>query len=81
MKGKFKKAVSLVSAIAMSAVAVSAVLPAYAEKKTETSAENTVFPYTIEGEDMEGADLWTSIYETQLPGYSGEGFAYLTGGT
>ncbi|MBR3269606.1 MAG: beta-mannosidase [Oscillospiraceae bacterium] len=32
----------------------------------------------IEGEDMKGATLWTSIYQTELPGFSGEGFAYLT---
>ncbi|MDE6834816.1 MAG: beta-mannosidase, partial [Ruminococcus sp.] len=35
---------------------------------------------TIEGEDLEGAELWTSIYENQIPDYSGEGFTYLTGG-
>ncbi|MBR1899001.1 MAG: beta-mannosidase [Oscillospiraceae bacterium] len=33
---------------------------------------------TYEVETLEGADVWTSIYENQLPGYSGEGFAYLT---
>ncbi len=31
-----------------------------------------------ECEDLSGAELWTSIYENQLPGYSGEGFAYVT---
>ena len=35
----------------------------------------------IEGENLEGSDqLWTSIYQTEIPGYSGEGFAYLTAG-
>ena len=34
---------------------------------------------TYECETFEGVDqVWTSIYETQTPGYSGEGFAYLT---
>ena len=32
----------------------------------------------IEGEDLKGADTWTSIYQTEIPGYSGAGFAYLT---
>ena len=41
------------------------------------SAAATVFPYVVEGEKLEGADLWTSIYQDELPGYSGEGFAYL----
>ena len=38
----------------------------------------TDFPYVVEGEALKGADLWTSIYQDELPGYSGEGFAYLT---
>ncbi len=78
MKSKIKNAFSLVVASAMTAVSISAVMPAYAEK--DTSAEMTQFPYTIEGENMEGAELWTSIYENEIPGYSGEGFTYLTGG-
>ncbi len=41
-------------------------------------AADTAEPLRIEGEDMEGASLWTSIYENQIPGYSGEGFFYLT---
>ena len=45
------------------------------------AAGETSFPYTIEAEDMKGAELWTDIYGTQLPDYSGKGFAYLTGGT
>ncbi len=44
----------------------------------DTSSEG--FSYMIEGEDLEGATLWTSIYQDELPGYSGEGFAYLSGG-
>lgn len=79
MKNKIKKAISLVSAVAMSAVAISSVIPAYAEKKTDTKA--TSFPYTIEGEDMDDVEkVWTSIYENEVPNYSGEGFAYITSG-
>ncbi|MDE6426451.1 MAG: beta-mannosidase [Ruminococcus sp.] len=78
MKNKIKKALSLISAMAVSAVAMSSVIPAYAEKKTASKA--TTFPYTIEGEDLDGAELWTSIYENQIPDYSGKGFVYLTGG-
>ena len=34
---------------------------------------------TYEVEDFEGVDqVWTSIYENEIPGYSGEGFLYLT---
>ena len=37
---------------------------------------------TYEVETFEGVDqVWTSIYENQIPGYSGEGFAYLTNAT
>ena len=41
------------------------------------TSDNIIFESECEllGEDTE---LWTSIYETQLPGYSGDGFAYLT---
>lgn len=42
------------------------------------TAADTAEPFRIEGEALTGADTWTSIYETQIPGYSGEGFAYLT---
>lgn len=47
---------------------------------TATAADKTSFPYTIEGENLEGAELWTKIYQTEVPGYTGEGFTYLTGG-
>ncbi|MBD5159953.1 MAG: beta-mannosidase, partial [Ruminococcus sp.] len=78
MKKKLKKALSILSAMTVSAVSMMSIIPAYAEKDTATKA--TTFPYTIEGEDLEGAELWTSIYENQVPGYSGEGFTYLTSG-
>lgn len=87
MKGRLKKAFSLVSAVAMSAVSISAVIPAYAEKDT-SKTEMTQFPYTIEGEDLMenlGSDnaaqtkLWEKIYENEIPDFSGKGFAYITG--
>ncbi len=72
MKSFIKKIAAVFSAAAMTAVSMPGITPAV--------AADTVFPYMIQGEDMEGAELWTSIYENQLPDYSGEGFAYLTGG-
>lgn len=71
-----KKFISKFSAI-LSAAAVTAVSMPFAASVV-TAADTTSFPYTIEGENMEGADLWTSIYNDQIPGYSGEGFVYLT---
>ena len=66
----FRKTVSAVLAAAM-AGSMLAVLPA------PVSAANGLGTY--ECEEFEGVDqTWTSIYERQTPGYSGEGFAYLT---
>lgn len=72
MKNLFKKTIAAVSAAAITALSVPFI--------PQVIAADTSFPYTIQGEDMEGADLWTSIYENQIPGYNGEGFAYLTNG-
>ncbi|MDE6664990.1 MAG: beta-mannosidase [Ruminococcus sp.] len=80
MRGKIKKAVSLVMAGALTAVGMTSVLSGSAVEKIEDDLIVTSFPYTIEGEDLEGAELWTSIYENQIPDYSGKGFTYLTGG-
>ena len=73
MNNKLKRFVSMTAAAVISAVSMPAVTPV-------TAADTTSFPYVIEGEDMEGADLWTSIYQTEIPGYSGKGFTYITGG-
>ena len=44
--------------------------------------EYITFPYTIEAETCDGAEVWTTVYEHKIGGeYSGEGFYYLTGGT
>ncbi len=69
MKNYVKKLVSVVLAASMSAGMLS-MMPG------TVSAANGLGTYEVE--TLEGAELWTSIYETQLPGYSGEGFAYLT---
>ncbi len=80
MNSKLNKTVSLAAAAVMAASACGSFGLSGAIAAGETSSAATNFPYTIEGENLEGATLWTSIYENQLPGYSGEGFAYLTGG-
>lgn len=89
MNNKFKKTFS---AMAAAAVTVSACIPFLgAVGSVSAEGDYTQFPYSIEGEalkegdasgdmsSMNDATLWTSIYENQLPGYTGDGFAYLTG--
>ena len=78
MNRKLKKTVSLAAAAAMAAAQCGSSGLFGVIAAGETSSALTSFPYTIEGENLEGATLWTSIYENQIPGYSGEGFAYLT---
>ena len=73
MQGKLKRSLA-----ALSAAAITALQCAPFSVPTVSAAETTSFPFTIEGENMEGATLWTSIYETKIPDYSGEGFWYLT---
>jgi len=77
MKSKLRKAIAFAAAGVMAAVQCSSAGLFNAIAAGEATAA-TAFPYTIEGEDMEGADLWTSIYQTEIPGYSGKGFYYLT---
>ena len=77
MKSKLRKAIALAAAGVMAAVQCSSTGLFNAIAAGEAAAA-TAFPYTIEGEKMKGADLWTSIYQTEIPGYSGEGFYYLT---
>lgn len=79
MNRKLKKTVSLAAAAAMAAVQCGSSGLFGVIAAGETSSALTSFPYTIEGENLEGATLWTSIYQDEIPGYSGEGFAYLTG--
>lgn len=76
MRKNFKKTLALTSAAALAACqwASAGVFAA------DEQAAATQFPFTIEGEDMTDAKLWTEIYENETPGYSGEGFTYITGG-
>lgn len=72
MHKTLKKAASLLSAAAM-LITSSAVTP------SASAEESSDVIFQSECEVLgEGTEVWTSIYETQLPGYSGEGFAYLT---
>lgn len=91
---KFRKLISLLSAAAMTTTALT-VTSAF-DVSAADDEDVTSFPYTIEGENMlsttvsdytqfddnqTDTQVWTSIYETQLPDYSGDGFVYLTNNT
>lgn len=69
---KARKITAFVSAAVMTAASMPFTAP--------VSAADTKFPYTIQGEDMEGAEPWTKIYSDEFPGFNGEGFTYITGG-
>ena len=77
MNGKLKKGLALAAAGVMAAVQYGST-GLFTSVAAGEAAAATSFPYVIEGEDMKGAELWTSIYQTEIPGYSGEGFFYLT---
>lgn len=76
MNSKFKKTFSFVAAAAISVSACSALSGSIAAE-TETVVRG-LGTYEAEELDIGGQDIWTSVYEKQLPGYSGEGFIYLT---
>ncbi len=76
MKKSITKAIGAVMALSMCA-AGTGLLPAVAEETSKKTADALPLG-TYEVETFEGAEVWTSIYENQIPGYSGEGFAYLT---
>jgi len=76
MKKSIRKTVSALLALTMCA-AGTGLLPVIAED-TETKTLEALPLGTYEVETFDGADVWTSIYENQIPDYSGEGFAYLT---
>ena len=73
MNDFLKKCTALISAVTMTASALPNAL--------SINAADTEFPLVIEGENLDGATLWTSIYEINVPDYSGEGFTYLTNNT
>ena len=71
MKKSIRKTLSAAVAAAMCA-GLAGAMPA-----APVSAANGMGTYEVE--TFEGVDqVWTSIYENQLPGYYGDGFAYLT---
>ncbi|MDE5648806.1 MAG: hypothetical protein K2I33_02750, partial [Oscillospiraceae bacterium] len=74
---KLKKMLSLFSAVAMTATACVFTVPVSAEE----SESNVIFQSECEDLTLKDLTVWTSIYNTQLPGYSGEGFVYLTNGS
>lgn len=72
---KLKKALSVIAA---SVIGAGAVLPM---SGSIIAAETTARPLgTYEAEELDIGDqqIWTSIYDDKIPGYSGEGFVYLT---
>ncbi len=74
MNSKLKRILSLAAASGMLAVTAS-VLPA-----PVSAVDEGEVIFTAECETLEGVEtVWTSIYENQTPGYSGDGFAYLSG--
>lgn len=74
---KLKKAIALFSAAAVTASVCVFTVPSSAED----SASDVIFQSECEDLTLKDLTVWTSIYDTQLPGYSGEGFVYLTNGS
>lgn len=72
-----KKILSLFSAAAVTATACVFTVPVSAEE----SESKIIFQSECEDLTLKDLTVWTSIYDTQLPGYSGEGFVYLTNGS
>lgn len=75
---KLKKFFAALSAAAV-ASAASACIPVTAEESVVQVQVGT----TAEVEDLtlNGTTVWTKIYQDEFPGYSGEGFVYMTGGS
>ena len=76
---KIKRLISIAAATVLSVTTL-----AFSASSAFAADEDPVissFPATVECEDLNlnGDKVWTSVYENQIPGYSGEGFAYLTG--
>lgn len=78
MNNRLKKTFSMMAAAAFSAAACMPVMQAIAEGEAPDYPVRQ--PGTYEAEELElgGNQIWTSIYDVQTPGYSGEGFVYLT---
>ncbi len=75
---KCKKIASFFCAAVMTVSMCTFSLPSNAEP----DGSNVIFHDECENlELLNGMKVWTSIYEKQCPGYSGEGFIYLAGGS
>ncbi|MDE5946064.1 MAG: beta-mannosidase [Oscillospiraceae bacterium] len=76
---KLKKSMMLATASALTASMCSAI-PFVSAVDSAEDGKYTKMPYVRECEDPEianGNEIWTSIYQDEIPGYSGEGFVYL----
>lgn len=73
-----KKMLSAVSASVMATALCCSSMPIIGTAEEES---NVIFHAEVEELTLNNESVWTSIYENQLPGYSGEGFVYLTGGS
>ncbi|MCD7811356.1 MAG: beta-mannosidase [Ruminococcus sp.] len=76
MNRKIRKTLSMLAAAAVAAMAC-APLCSSVSAETETVVRG-LGTYEAEELDINGQDVWTSVYGTQIPGYSGDGFIYLT---
>jgi beta-mannanase len=79
MNKKLRRALSLTAAAAVTVGACSQLGSAVAEDadSESTATVRALGTYEAEELDIGNQDVWTSIYEKQLPGYSGDGFIYL----
>lgn len=81
---KFKRALSALTAAALTVTATGMLSTVIAEETVDDPLlPNVKIGTTVEAEDMylNGLTVWQSIYENQVPGYSGEGFVYVTSGS
>lgn len=74
---KIKKMLSVVVAASITAV-MAAYMPTFAADVVKVEVGTTV---EAENLTLNGTSLWTSIYDKEVPGYSGEGFVYMAGGS
>lgn len=74
---RFKRLISAVSAFTIAAV-TTAIAPINAED-TSSLPELKIGEVTEAESLVASSEVWTSIYQTQIPGYSGDGFIYMTG--
>lgn len=78
---KIKKMLSLLTASTLAAAMTSYISVSAADD--DIKRVKVEIGSTVEAEDLtlNGTTVWTSIYENQVPGYSGEGFVYMSSGS